>query len=137
MPWNLLINFFLPQVELKITVDDRDPGGQVQNVFENIATIKLTRRPTPLRVTNRTSRGREWFSRTLHLSYHIVCVKQYYGPDCSVHCVRDSGHYTCTTANGCSPTSEHKSTIKHIFPLLGVYQTHNTVIIYTVYWEIS
>ncbi len=63
--------------------------------------IELHKETTPLTIVSTTSSG--GYSRTLQLSYQVICLPDYYGPECSVYCVpRDDsiGHYTCDETDG-------------------------------------
>ncbi len=70
--------------------------------------LELNRETTPLPVTNTESRHDS--TRTLQLSYRVICTSDYYGPNCSVYCVpRDdsSGHYTCNQTDGSRICTSH------------------------------
>ncbi len=68
-----------------------------------VLTIELRQETTPLTFVSTTNHSGRQYSRTLQLSYQVICLADYYGPECSVYCVpRDDsiGHFKCDETNG-------------------------------------
>ncbi len=79
--------------------DQDNYNDRCEDVFDEEQTIELRQETTSLTVVS-SSGG---YSRTLQFSYQVICLPDYYGPECSVYCVpRDdsSGHYTCDETDG-------------------------------------